>query len=472
MGKQLTFFNSSIENLSQRISSGEISPVELVEASLSRIQELNQDYNAFITVTGDSAIQEAKQAAKEISEKKYRGPLHGIPFGLKDLIYVKGVKSTSGSKILSNFIPDYDSTIVKKLRASGAIIVGMNNTHEFACGLTNINPHYGYSKNPWDKNRISGGSSGGSAVSVSTGMVTVSIGTDTSGSIRVPSSLCGLFGLKPTYGRVSKYGVMPLASSMDHIGPITRSTWDAAAVLQTIAGFDEMDDSTSDVPVPNYIELISEVLDEFKVGIPKQYFFDLIDPKVRDVFEKFVDKLNNCEIITMPVDLDGTDKIRDTWKAIRLRESAAVHEKWMKTRPNDYGEDVISMLTKGLEITATEYINAKKQMGEIRDAVIKAMKGFDALMVPTTIITAPLVDQKSTDIDGKEVEVYQALSRQTIAFSSAGLPVLNIPAGFVDGKLPVGVQLVGRPFDEETLFKIARKYELHYKITEFFTPLT
>jgi len=468
-----TFFNSSIESLSQRISSGEISPVELVEASLSRIKELNQDYNAFITVTENSAIQEAKQAAREISEKKYRGPLHGIPFGLKDLIYVKGVKSTSGSKILSDFVPDYDSTVVKKLREAGAIIVGMNNTHEFACGLTNVNPHYGYSKNPWDKNRISGGSSGGSAVSVSTGMVVAAIGTDTSGSIRVPSSLCGLFGLKPTYGRVSKYGVMPLASSLDHIGPIVRSTWDAAAVLQAIAGFDEMDDSTSETPVPNYIELISEeISDEFKVGIPNQYFFDLIDPKVKDVFEKFVDKLNNCEIITRHVDLDETDKIRDTWKAIRLGESAAVHDKWMKTRPNDYGDDVISMLTKGLEITATEYINAKKRMGKIRESIITAMKGFDALIVPTTIIAATLVDQKSVDIDGKDVEVYQALSRQTIAFSTAGLPVLNVPAGLVEGKLPVGVQLIGRPFDEETLFKIARKYELHYKITELFTPLT
>ena len=333
-----TFLNSSIESLSQRISSGEISPVELVEASLTRIKELNQDYNAFITVTENSAIQEAKQAAREISEKKYRGPLHGIPFGLKDLIYVKGVKSTSGSKILSDFIPDYNSTVVKKLREAGAIIVGMNNTHEFACGLTNVNPHYGYSKNPWDKNRISGGSSGGSAVSVSTGMVAAAIGTDTSGSIRVPSSLCGLFGLKPTYGRVSKYGVMPLASSLDHIGPIVRSTWDAAAVLQAIAGFDEMDDSTSETPVPNYIELISEeISDEFKVGIPNQYFFDLIDPKVKDVFEKFVDKLNNCEIITRHVDLDETDKIRYTWKAIRLGESAAVHENWKKTRPKDNG---------------------------------------------------------------------------------------------------------------------------------------
>ena len=235
--------NLTIKDLSKLISTREISPVDLVETALERIAKLNPTLNAFITVLEDSARQDAKNAELLIKEGKYRGPLHGIPISLKDLIYVKGVKSTSGSKILSNFIPEYDSTVVKKLKDAGAIVVGMNNTHEFACGITNINPHYGSSKNPWDINRISGGSSGGSAVAVSAGMTPASIGTDTSGSIRVPSSLCGLFGLKPTYGRVSKYGVQELAPSIDHIGPIARSTWDIAAVLQTIAGYDKLDNS-------------------------------------------------------------------------------------------------------------------------------------------------------------------------------------------------------------------------------------
>ena len=225
----LNNLNLTIKDLSQLISSGNISPIDLVEATLERISTLNPKLNAFITVLEDSARQDAKNADSLIKEGKYRGPLHGIPVSLKDLIYVKGARSTSGSKILSNFVPQYDSTVVKRLKEAGAIIVGMNNTHEFACGITNINPHYGSSKNPWDINRMSGGSSGGSAVAVSAGMTPVSIGTDTSGSIRVPSSLCGLFGLKPTYGRVSKYGVQELAPSIDHIGPIARSAWDIAA---------------------------------------------------------------------------------------------------------------------------------------------------------------------------------------------------------------------------------------------------
>src|ERR687892_534770 len=242
--------NLTIKDLSELISTREISPVDLVETALERIAKLNPTLNAFITVLEDSARQDAKNAELLIKEGKYRGPLHGIPISLKDLIYVKGVKSTSGSKILSNFIPEYDSTVVKKLKDAGAIIVGMNNTHEFACGITNINPHYGSSRNPWDISRMSGGSSGGSAVAVSPGMAPVSIGTDTSGSIRGPSSFCGLFGLKPTYGRVSKYGVQELGPSIDHISPIARSAWDIAAVLQTISGYDELDSSTVDIPVP------------------------------------------------------------------------------------------------------------------------------------------------------------------------------------------------------------------------------
>ena len=316
----------SIENLSKLISSKALSPVDLIEFTFQQIHKLNPTLNAFITVLEDSARKEAKEAESLINQGKYRGPLHGIPVSLKDLIFVKGVRSTSGSKILADYVPDHDSTVVKKLRAAGAIIVGTNNTHEFACGITNINPHYGSSKNPWDINRMSGGSSGGSAVAVSALMSAASIGTDTSGSIRVPSSLCGLFGLKPTYGRVSKYGVMQLAPSIDHIGPITRTAWDAAAVLNAIAGYDELDASSIDSSVPDYVSLITENKEKatkFKLGIPKEFFFDLMDSKVIDIFEGFVNKLHEVGISTKTVNLEETDKIYDTWRAFRLGESAS-----------------------------------------------------------------------------------------------------------------------------------------------------
>jgi aspartyl-tRNA(Asn)/glutamyl-tRNA(Gln) amidotransferase subunit A len=474
--------NLTIKDLSKLISTRKISPVDLIEATLERIARLNPVLNAFITVLEDSARQDAKNADELIKEGKYRGPLHGIPVSLKDLIYVKGARSTSGSKILSNFVPQYDSTVVKRLKEAGAIIVGMNNTHEFACGITNINPHYGSSKNPWDINRMSGGSSGGSAVAVSAGMTPVSIGTDTSGSIRVPSSLCGLFGLKPTYGRVSKYGVQELAPSIDHIGPIARSAWDIAAVLQTIAGYDKLDSSTVDIPVPNFTKILSgekpsedKESNKFKVGIPVEFFFDVIDSKVMRIFEKFVDRLQSCEVSTFPVHVEQTDKIFDSWRAIRLGESAAVHEQWIKTRRGDYGENVIVMLEKGMEITAVEYINAHKMRKEIRTAFLDAMKEYDALLVPTTIIPAPMLDQSTVNINGDTIGVYQALSRLTTVFDIIELPSMNVPAGFVEeekSKLPIGVQLVGKSFDEATLLRIAHAYDEYYHVFEEMTPPT
>jgi aspartyl-tRNA(Asn)/glutamyl-tRNA(Gln) amidotransferase subunit A len=483
----LDISNLTIKHLSKLIASRQISCLEVVDATLERIQKLNPKLNAFITILGESARTEAKHADSLIKQGKYLGPLHGIPISLKDLIYVKGVRSTSGSKILANFVPDYNSTVTRKLRKAGAIIVGTNNMHEFASGITGINPHYGASKNPWDIARMSGGSSGGSAVAVSSGMSLAAIGTDTSGSIRVPASLCGIFGLKPTYGRVSKYGVMPLAPSIDHVGPLARSAWDIAALLQVIAGHDKMDPSSAKVPVPDYLKEISsssfssrikknnggdDINTNFKIGIPKQFFFDMIEPKVMEIFGEFVERLHGCGIqTTSSVDVDGTDKILETWRPIRLAEASSIHNEWMISRHQDYGEDVIRMLQKGQEITAVHYINAlHKWRQEIKDAFLKAMSGYDALLVPTTIIPAPFLDQKEVSIQGKTIEVYLTLSRLTTVFDITGLPALNIPAGLVDSKLPVGVQLVGRPFEESHILDIAYTYEQQSNLPEQLVP--
>ena len=460
---------SSIRELSELISSGSLSPVDLVEATLERIDDLNEKLHAYITVMGVSARKEAKKAEVDIKEGKYLGPLHGIPVSLKDLIYVRGVRSTSGSKILSDFVPDYDATVVRRLKEAGAIVVGMNNTHEFACGITNINPHYGSSRNPWDPARMSGGSSGGSAVAVSAGMAVGALGTDTSGSIRVPSSLCGLFGLKPTYGRVSKYGVMPLSPSIDHVGPIARTAWDTAALLQAIAGYDIRDESTYDLPVPDYLQIVSETVDnprKFTLGVPKQYFFDLVDSRVLDIFERCVGEMQKCGVSTVPVTLNETHKIYDAWKAFRLGESAEVHSSWLNSRRSEYGSDVLAMLERGTKITAVEYITAIRYKKELKDAFLRAMKGLDGLLVPTTAISAPLLEETSIDINGKNTEVYVALSRLTTVFDITGLPALNVPAGLVDGNLPIGVQLVGRDFDEGALLSLANMYERSSKISE------
>ncbi|MGC2309499.1 MAG: amidase, partial [Nitrososphaeraceae archaeon] len=341
--------------------------------------------------------------------------------------------------------------------------------HEFACGITNINPHYGSSRNPWDPARMSGGSSGGSAVAVSAGMAVGALGTDTSGSIRVPSSLCGLFGLKPTYGRVSKYGVMPLSPSIDHVGPIARTAWDTAALLQAIAGSDIRDESTYDLPVPDYLQIVSETVDnprKFTLGVPKQYFFDLVDSRVLDIFERCVGEMQKCGVSTVPVTLNETHKIYDAWKAFRLGESAEVHSSWLNSRRSEYGSDVLAMLERGTKITAVEYITAIRYKKELKDAFLRAMKGLDGLLVPTTAISAPLLEETSIDINGKNTEVYVALSRLTTVFDITGLPALNVPAGLVDGNLPIGVQLVGREFDEGALLSLANMYERSSKISE------
>jgi aspartyl-tRNA(Asn)/glutamyl-tRNA(Gln) amidotransferase subunit A len=484
--KLLDTSNLTIKHLSKLIASREISCLEVVDAIIERIEKLNPKLNAFITILDGSARREAMHADSLIKQGKYLGPLHGIPISLKDLIYIKGIRSTSGSKILADFVPDYNSTVAIKLRTAGAVIVGTNNLHEFASGITGINPHYGSSKNPWDYARMSGGSSGGSAVAVSSGMSLASIGTDTSGSIRVPSSLCGIFGLKPTYGRVSKHGVMPLAPSIDHVGPLARSVWDIAALLQIIAGYDKLDMSSKKTPVPDYLKEISssEVKDssssnnnidtreeKFKIGIPNQFFFEMIEPKVMEIFREFVDRLHGCGITTSNFDLDGTDKIFETWRPIRLAEAAAIHNEWMVSRLQDYGEDVLGMLEKGLEITAVKYINAlHKGRQVIKDAFLKGMSEYDAILVPTTIIPAPLLNQNEVNIEGKTMEVYLSLSRLTSVFNIIDLPVFNIPAGLVGSKLPVGVQLVGRPFDEARILKIAYVYEQDNNLAEQFIP--
>ncbi|MDP9289678.1 MAG: amidase family protein, partial [Thermoproteota archaeon] len=255
--KELTTV-TTIQQLSNRIQNGELSPSELVGVCLDKIKKFDSSLNAFITVLEDHARQEAANAEKQIKQGIYLGPLHGIPFSIKDVIYAKGVRCTAGSKIMSDYISKIDATSVVKMKKAGAILIGTNNTHEFACGITNVNPHYGSSRNPWSTSKLSGGSSGGSGVAVAACMVPVSLGTDTSGSIRVPSSLCGVVGLKPTYGRVSKYGIVDLAPSLDHVGCITRSAWDAAAVLQTIAGRDPLDPTTEDRKVPDYTKIIEE----------------------------------------------------------------------------------------------------------------------------------------------------------------------------------------------------------------------
>jgi aspartyl-tRNA(Asn)/glutamyl-tRNA(Gln) amidotransferase subunit A len=470
MAKELVTV-ADIKILSDRIKNEDLSPLELVETCVERIRKFDPSLNSFITVLEESARRDAMIAEKQIKQGTYLGPLHGIPFSIKDVIFAKGIRCTAGSKIMSDYVSNIDATAVAKMKEAGAILIGTNNTHEFACGITNVNPHYGSSKNPWNKSKISGGSSGGSAVCVAAGMVPVALGTDTSGSIRVPSSLCGVVGLKPTYGRVSKYGIVDLAPSLDHVGCITRSAWDTAVIMKIIAGQDPNDQTTNNNEVPNYTKFLEESVNQkITVGIPKEYFFDYLQPEVKSVFHKFIETIRSMDIAVSDVSIQETDKIYESWRPIRLGESAEIHSKWLETRPQDYGDDVLHMLTRGTQISAINYIRAEKFRREVRDAFMKVLNNVDVLVMPTTPLTAPGFGEQTVTVGNKTLEVYSALSRNTIAFDSTGLPAISIPGGLSNDNMPVGVQIVGGPFQEEKILSIAYAYERENNSHVKFSP--
>jgi aspartyl-tRNA(Asn)/glutamyl-tRNA(Gln) amidotransferase subunit A len=455
----------SLKQLSEKIESGDVSPVDLVEICLDRIKILNPILNAFITVINEEELyRQAQIAEKEIKRGNYRSPLHGIPFSIKDIFYAKSVRCTAGSKILANYVSNRDATAIKRMKKAGAILIGTNNLNEFASGITGINPFYGSSKNPWDMSKISGGSSGGSAVAVATGMVLVSLGTDTGGSIRVPSSLCGVVGLKPTYGRTSKHNVFPLSPSLDHVGCITRSAWDAAAVMEYIAGWDPLDETSEDKGVPTYTKTIEKTnLKGMRIGVPKEFFCDYLHPEVEGLFYDFIEILSSTRtIVVQDLDLHNTELYYKSWQDIRLAEAAEIHLKWLNTRADDYSHEVRRMLVQGTKISAVDYINSIRTVKEIRNELLAVFldRKLDAIVVPTTIIPAPRFDEETVSL-GKNVvlETRQALLRNTIVFNSTGLPTINIPIGLTKDKMPIGAQITGPPFKEEMILSIAYNYE-------------
>ncbi len=451
----------SIRELAPRIKRGELSPVSLVEETLQRIDRLNPRVNAYITILRDSALKEAESAEKALHEGNYLGPLHGIPVAIKDLINIRGVRITAGSKILATQVGTYDAPVIRSLRSAGAIIIGTTNMHEFASGVTNVNPFFGPVRNPWDLTKISGGSSGGSAAAVAANLTVGAIGTDTSGSIRIPAALCGVVGLKPTYGRVSRVGVIPLAGSFDTVGTLTSSCWDAAVLLSAISGGDPQDQSAAEVEVQDYVSEVERQTASNRGGVPRRFFFDIIDPEVSKLFELFLERLNKLGIGTTDVEIKQIDKVYDTWAAIRRGEAAAFHEQWFATMPDAYGDDVRRSIEKGMEVTAVQYINAQNRRPELKNSYLEAMRQVDFLAVPTTPVPAPSIGEEQVEVAGKKFDVYSILSRLTLPFNVTGFPVVSIPIGLAHG-LPVGSQIIGRPFEESLILRLAFNYEKRF----------
>ena len=451
----------TIAELAPRLQRREVSPVEVTRAHLERIDRLNAYLLAYITVLPERALAAARRAEDEIRRGQYRGPLHGVPVGLKDLFAIQGVRLTCGSKILAQHVAARHATVTQRLEEAGAIVLGTLNMHEFAWGATSINPHYGTPRNPWDTERIPGGSSGGSAVATRAGLAMATLGSDTGGSVRVPAALSGVVGLKPTYGRVSRAGVHPLCWSLDHPGPLTRSVTDAALVLQAIAGHDAADPTTSRLPVPDYGQALTGVVRGQRVGVPRTLFFEQLEPQVAAAVEAALETLRELGATCVEVELPLMRYVPAASFALLVTEAYAVHEPWLRTRSQDYGADVRLRLALGATMLASHYLKAQRFRTLLYQEVMQALRRVDVLVTPTTLMTAARIDEPVVRIAGQDVVVVTNLARFTRPFNLTGMPALSLPCGFNDAGLPIGLQIVGRPFDESTVLRLAYAYEQH-----------
>ncbi len=451
----------SVEQAGRLLRSKKISPVDLVEAALARIERLNPRLNAFLTVTAEAARQSARRAEREILKRRYRGPLHGIPLSLKDNIWTRGVRTTAGSKILADFVPEADATVARKLFRAGAILIGKTMLHEFAYGITSENPHYGPVRNPWALERVSGGSSGGSAAALASGIGFASVGTDTGGSIRIPAALCGIVGLKPTFGRVSSYGVVPLARSLDHTGPLARTVADAAIMLRVIAGRDPLDPTAAAKLVPDYRGSLRGGLRSVRLGWPREYFFERVDAEVKKAIEAAAKEFEKLGAAIEEISLPNVSASDEPSTQIALAEANSYHELagFFPARAAEYGEDVRKRLEMGRSVRAVDYLAAlearKKVVADFEAAFVRV----DAILAPTVPVPAPQMGEKVVKIGAEEESVRSALIRMNRPGNFTGLPAISIPCGFTREGLPIGLQLMGRAWDEARLLRIACAYE-------------
>lgn len=437
-----------------------VSPVELLDAVLARIESLNPKLNAFITVTAEEARAEARKAEREILRGRYRGPLHGVPIPVKDNFETKGIRTTAGSKILADYVPPEDADVVHALRRAGAVVFGKTNLHEFAYGITSENPHYGAVRNPWDAERISGGSSGGSAVAVATRMGFGSVGTDTGGSIRVPASLCGIVGLKPTFGRVSCRGVIPLSRSLDHAGPLARSVADAGLLLEVIAGKKHAFRSQFGAREAGRSPVRARRM-KFKLGWPREFFFERVDEEVERAIRAAVKRIEKRGAQIEEVSLAHIGEAGEAGTQIALAEAREYHESqgFYPARADEYGADVRSRLEQGASVRAIDYLRAFAARARVVAGFDAAFERVDAIIAPGAVIPAPPLGQNLVRIRGEELKVRAVLVGTSRPANLTGHPAISIPCGWTNNRLPIGLQLIGRHWDEARLLQIAGAME-------------
>jgi aspartyl-tRNA(Asn)/glutamyl-tRNA(Gln) amidotransferase subunit A len=446
----------TIYELSRKIRDRSVSPVELTHDCLDRIEKLNPTLNAFITVTAESALDRARLAEREVYRGHYLGPLHGIPIGLKDIIDVAGVPTTAASALFStppnDRLPTEDAQVVRRLRCGGAIILGKQNLHEFAYGGSSMISFFGEVHNPWEPTRIAGGSSGGSAASVAAGLGFAAVGTDTAGSIRLPAAYCGVVGLKPTYGRISTRGVVPLSSSYDHVGPLTTTVYDAALMAQVMSDYDSAN-PCADKPVPSLISAFDELPANLRVGVPRPFFFDDLHPEIANAIEKAIDIFRQLHAEIRDIKLEVS-----TDRTLASAEAYAYHKGFADRSPELYQTATLARIQSGAHISAPDALHASRDLQASRQAIHEIFNEVDVLLTPTVPIPPPLIAELRAHPENLRAQELLML-RNTRPFNVWGIPTISVPCGFTTDGLPIGLQLAAAPWRGIVLLQAAQAYE-------------
>ncbi len=472
----MQLYNLTCHQLSKFLQERQVSAVEVTKAAIERIEAVDAQVQAFITQDREQALEQAREIDKARAQGKKLGPLAGIPMALKDNICTQGIKTTCASRMLAAWVPPYNATVVHRLKKAGAVILGKLNMDEFAAGSSTETSAFYSTRNPWDLKKVSGGSSGGSAAAVAAGEVCYSLGSDTGGSVRQPAAFCGVVGMKPTYGRVSRYGLIAFASSMDQIGPVTQDVTDCAMVLGAIAGHDACDSTSSDLPVPNYQAALQKGIKGLKVGIPREYFIDAMDSKVETVLYRAIAKLEELGAVCEEVSLPHTEYALPVYYSIASAEASSnlarydgvgfglrvsgrdMEEIYSHTRREGLGPEIKRRVMLGTYIlSANNYENYYLQAAKVRTLIRQDFEAvfakYDILAAPTTPTTAFCLGEET----GDPLALY-ANDFCTCPVNLAGLPAISLPCGFVRG-LPVGLQLIGKAFDEARLLQAAFNFE-------------
>jgi aspartyl-tRNA(Asn)/glutamyl-tRNA(Gln) amidotransferase subunit A len=452
----------TLKKVSDLVRTKRASPVELTQDCLKQIDKYNSAVNAFITITGDSALATARMMEAEAHQGKWRGPLHGVPIALKDNIDTAGVRTTGASELFKDRIPAEDAEVVRRLRNAGAIILGKLNMHEFAYGPTSAVTYFGAVHNPWALDRISGGSSGGSAAAIASGLCFGTLGTDTGGSIRIPSSDCGVVGLMPTYGRVSNRGVIPMAWTLDHVGPICKTVEDAALMLGVIAGYDDADPTTVDVAVPDYSRSLRMQTSRLRLGLPRASFFENLDPEFSSAVDAAIEVLRKLTAGTMDLTLPPAVSAQVIWGP----ETYAYHKKWLTESPDKYQTATRDQMIRSNDAVKPDvYAEARRQVDLVRREIRKVFATVDLLITPTmkipptTIVASLNAAQPNRLPDGTAPRSPAGGLNSPGAFDVYGLPAITLPCGFTSSGLPIGLQISAAPFAESTMIALAHAYE-------------